>query len=80
MQQVQVRLFAAARAAAGQDEILVAPGSIDEILTFCARDNSELQRVLPQCTVLVDGVASHDHTAIVCPGSQLDVLPRFAGG
>jgi molybdopterin synthase sulfur carrier subunit len=80
MQQVQVRLFAAARAAANTDEMQVSPGSIGEILTFCARGNFELQRVLPQCTVLVDGIASHDHNVLVRPGSQLDVLPRFAGG
>lgn len=80
MQQVQVRLFAAARAAAGVAEIIAPSGSIDEILTFCSRDNSQLQRVMPQCTVLVDGVASHDHQVLVRPGSQLDVLPKFAGG
>lgn len=80
MKQVQVRLFAAARAAARTDEMQVAPGSIDEILAFCASDNSDLRRVMPQCTVLVDGIASHDHNEIVRPGSQLDVLPRFAGG
>ena len=80
MQQVRVRLFAAARAAAKADEMTVPPGSIDEILLFCARNNSDLQRVLPQCTVLVDGVANHDRHVLVMSGSQVDVLPRFAGG
>jgi molybdopterin synthase sulfur carrier subunit len=80
MQHVQVRLFAAARAAAGTDEMQVPPGSIDEILASCMKDNSDLRRVMPQCTVLVDGIASHDHQVLVRSGSQLDVLPRFAGG
>ena len=80
MQQVQVRLFAAARAAAKTDEIMVAPGRIDEILRLCASENAELQRVLPQCSVLIDGVACHDHQVLVRSGSQVDVLPRFAGG
>lgn len=80
MQQVQVRLFAAARAAAKTDEFRVAPGSVDEILKLCATGNAALQRVLPQCSVLIDGVACHDHQVLVTPGSQVDVLPRFAGG
>jgi molybdopterin synthase sulfur carrier subunit len=80
MLQVQVRLFAAARAAAKKDEIMVSTGSIAEILTYCSAGNAELQRVLPQCTVLIDGVASQDHQVQVKSGSQMDVLPRFAGG
>lgn len=80
MQQVQVRLFAAARAAAKTDEIRIAPGSVAEILRLCASENAQLQRVLPQCSVLIDGVACHDHQILVTAGSQMDVLPRFAGG
>jgi molybdopterin synthase sulfur carrier subunit len=80
MQQVQVRLFAAARAAAKADEIQAAPGSIAEILAFCATGNPDLQQIFPQCTVLVDGIASHDHGVFVTSGSQMDVLPKFAGG
>ena len=80
MPHVQVRLFAAARAAAHAEELQVPPGSVAEILAFCATDNSELQRILPQCTILIDGIASHDHQMLVTAGSQLDVLPKFAGG
>jgi molybdopterin synthase sulfur carrier subunit len=80
MPHVQVRLFAAARAAAHTEELQVPIGSIAEILAFCATDNSELQRILPQCTILIDGIASHDHQVLVTSGSQLDVLPKFAGG
>jgi molybdopterin synthase sulfur carrier subunit len=80
MPHVQVRLFAAARAAAHTDELPAPIGSIAEILAFCATDNSELQRILPQCTILIDGIASHDHQMLIAAGSQLDVLPKFAGG
>ncbi|MEK6647928.1 MAG: hypothetical protein AABY37_01275 [Actinomycetota bacterium] len=80
MQEIQVRLFAAARAAAKTDELRVAPGSVAEILRLCGKGNVELQRVLPQCSVLIDGLACHDHQIVVAPGSQVDVLPRFAGG
>lgn len=59
---------------------MVAPGRVDEILKLCASENAQLQRVLLQCSVLVDGVACHDHQALVTPGAQVDVLPRFAGG
>jgi len=80
MPHVQVRLFAAARAAAHTDELQVPPGSIAEIMAFCAMDNAELQRILPQCTILIDGIASHDQQLLVAAGSNLEVLPKFAGG
>jgi molybdopterin converting factor small subunit len=36
--------------------------------------------VLPSCSVLLDGIAVHDHAAVVPDGAELDVLPPFAGG
>jgi hypothetical protein len=41
-----------------------------------------LPAVLPRCSFLVDGIAVHgDHSSVtVAVGSQVDVLPPFAGG
>ena len=80
MQQIQVRFFAAARAAAKNDFLWRESGTVAEILAQYSEENSELARVLPQCSFLIDGTICHDHQMQVLPGSQLDVLPRFAGG
>ena len=80
MQQIQVRFFAAARAAAKIDLLWRESGTVAEILAQYSQENSELARVLPQCSFLIDGTVCHDHQTQVPPGSQLDVLPRFAGG
>ena len=79
---VTVRLFAAARAAAGTDSLTVEAGSlaqgIDELLKHCPA----LADVLPRCSVLLNGMAVHGDKAAVTleSGSELDVLPPFAGG
>jgi molybdopterin converting factor small subunit len=79
---VTVRLFAAARAAAGVDQTEVPSGSLAEILTGLAQAFPGLPAVLPRCSFLVDGIAVHgDHSSVtVVDGSQVDVLPPFAGG
>lgn len=81
---VQVRYFAAARAAAGVSEEQAAPGSLAEVLAAVASGKSaQFARVLAICSFLVDGqpVGSQPHADVVVPpGSTLDVLPPFAGG
>ena len=79
---VSVRLFAAARAAAGVGEVQVDPGSLGIILRALESDHPSLAEVLPRCSYLVDGVAVHgDPDEItVSDGLELDVLPPFAGG
>ena len=79
---VSVRLFAAARAAAGVGEVQVDPGSLGTILRALESDHPSLAEVLPRCSYLVDGVAVHgDPDEItVSDGLELDVLPPFAGG
>jgi molybdopterin converting factor small subunit len=77
-----VRYFAGARAAAGvaQEHVEVGPaGSVADVLA-AVRRGPELVRVLPSCSVLLDGVAVHDHATEVPDGGELDVLPPFAGG
>lgn len=81
---VVVRYFAGARAAAGVAEELVelAPaGSVaDALAAVSARRGPALGRVLPSCSFLLNGIAVHDHEMAVPDGSELDVLPPFAGG
>lgn len=80
---VNVRFFAAARAAAGTETaVLTLPtGSTvsDAIRELCGQSD-KLALVLRKCSYLRDGVAVRD-TATVLQGHQtLDVLPPFAGG
>ncbi len=77
---VTVRLYAAARAAAGQSEFEVEPGSLDNILGTIAQNNPRLGQVFLQCSFLVDGVALHEKNAQIQANSTVDVLPPFAGG
>lgn len=77
---VMIRLYAAARAAAGMSEISVAPGRLDLMLEVVAQGNPELTRVFSQCSFLVDGIAVHDKGAEIRANSTVDALPPFAGG
>jgi molybdopterin synthase sulfur carrier subunit len=73
---VRVRLFAAARDAAGTSGYEAAAGLLASVL---AAGPVGLVSVLPRCSYLVDGVhASVDD--IVADGATIDVLPPFAGG
>lgn len=78
--EVTVRLYAAARSAAGQSEICVAPDRLDFILDSISQQNPRLAQVFAQCSFLVDGVAAHDKKVEIQAGSTVDVLPPFAGG
>lgn len=77
---VTIRLYAAARATAGQSEISVAPGRLDLILGSLAIDNPRLTQVLAQCSFLLDGVVLHARDVEIPANSTLDILPPFAGG
>ncbi len=77
---VKIRLYAAARAAAGQSEIMVKPGSLDDILSDLARNNAQLGQVFLQCSFLVDGLVIHEKDLQIQANSIVDVLPPFAGG
>lgn len=76
----QVRLYAAARAAAGVPEVMVNEGPLKEILAIVSADNERLKEVLLRCSFLVDEVVCHDMNTWVPAGSIVDVLPPFAGG
>lgn len=77
---IEVHLFAAARAAAGTDVIRATGASLGEVLADAISQAPGLGSVIERCSVLVDGVATHDHDVSVAPGSRVDVLPPFAGG
>ncbi|MGM1065393.1 MoaD/ThiS family protein [Saccharothrix sp. Mg75] len=82
---VAVRYFAGARAAAGVDgEDVGLPADRATVAAALAaleaRHGDRLTRVLPACSYLLDGVAVRNLDTPVSPGSQLDVLPPFAGG
>lgn len=84
---VVVRLWAAARAAAGQAEVTVTvdgPVSVawlrDEVVR---RHGAQLDRVLQVCSVLVGDrpLGTADPNAVtVEPGGTVEFLPPFAGG
>jgi molybdopterin converting factor small subunit len=80
METITVHFFAAARAATKTEQINLGSATLQEILTTCIANYPELGRVIPQCSFLVDGVANHDLGLIIKEGSQIDVLPKFAGG
>ncbi|QDG66428.1 MULTISPECIES: MoaD/ThiS family protein [unclassified Pseudarthrobacter] len=88
---MNVRYFAAARAAAGVEEELfvLPPGATvaDLLEAVLAVDRAEpaagtppLQRILSRSSFLLNEVAVRDRTTVLSPGDVVDVLPPFAGG
>ena len=80
---VQVRYFAAARAAAGlDDEVLTVPvgTTLAALADALAARNAELARVVPRCSYLCDGLAVRTKQLTLRSGQTVDVLPPFAGG
>ena len=77
---VEIHLFAAARAAVGRPAVTAPPGPLSGILDLLERDHPAFAAVRPRCSYLVDGTTVHDPDVDVPSGSQVDVLPPFAGG
>ncbi len=79
---VTIRLFAAARAAAGVSELQGQPGTLRSVLDALTAEHPALAEVLPRCSFLVNGTATHGDPAevVVEEGVEVDVLPPFAGG
>jgi molybdopterin converting factor small subunit len=76
--EVTVRLFAAAREAAGVSEVRVAPGPIGARLHELGL-GERFDAVLAVCTLLCDG-RRLEPADEVAAGRCVDVLPPFAGG
>lgn len=80
---VDVRFFAAARAAAGADSetVTVSSGAtIGELVDALAGRDAQLAKVLARCSYLRDGIAVRDTSTTLRAGDTIDVLPPFAGG
>ena len=77
---VEVRLYAAARAAVGASTLQVPAGSLSSMLEAIEAEHPPFAPVRSRCSFLVDGEAVHDPGVVVAPGSVVDVLPPFAGG
>lgn len=79
---VRVRLFAAAREAAGTGEAEVEAGPLPAVLgELRDRFGPEFARRLEVCSVLVDGQAvRRDDDADVRDGAEVAILPPVSGG
>lgn len=80
--QLTVRYFAGARAAAGRSEETVPAGRDLDGLTreLAGRHGDQLATVLRVASFLVDGVNWHDRNTPLPAGATVDILPPFAGG
>jgi sulfur-carrier protein len=88
---LNVRYFAAARAAAGVEEELfdLPAGATVEALLHAVLDverpappagTPPLARLLARSSFLLNEVAVRDRTVLLGPDDVVDVLPPFAGG
>jgi molybdopterin synthase sulfur carrier subunit len=79
---VTVRLFAAARSAAGTDAASADPGTLATVIDDLLGRYPDLAPVMPRCSFLVDGTAVHGQAedVVIADGVEIDVLPPFAGG
>ncbi|MBT2520639.1 MoaD/ThiS family protein [Arthrobacter sp. ISL-28] len=88
---MNVRYFAAARAAAGVEEERydLPPGTTMESLLAAVLDveraeppagTPALARILARSSFLLNEVAVRDRTVVLSDGDVVDVLPPFAGG
>jgi molybdopterin synthase sulfur carrier subunit len=81
--EVNVRYFAAARAAAGieAETLDVAPGtSVKDLVERLGARNPALAAVLDRCSFLCDGLAVRNRAEPLQTNQTVDVLPPFAGG
>jgi molybdopterin synthase sulfur carrier subunit len=81
--QVNVRYFAAARAAAGMEAetLAVAAGtSVKDLVERLRVRSPDLAAVLDRCSFLCDGIAVRNRAEPLKTNQTVDVLPPFAGG
>ena len=81
--QLTVRYFAAARAAAGTETVVmdvVPEMTLGDLQATLADGNPDLERVLQRCSYLRDAIAVCDRGVELGACETLDVLPPFAGG
>jgi molybdopterin converting factor small subunit len=78
-QEVTVRYWAGARAAAGVPSDVVTGSTVDEVVSAAVALHPELRPVAAVATFLVDGAAAPRDRAVAA-GTTVEVLPPFAGG
>ncbi|MCB0920017.1 MAG: MoaD/ThiS family protein [Actinobacteria bacterium] len=81
--EVTVRLFAAAREAAGADALTIGARNGMDLVVELESHTEELRTTLPRCSFLVAGTSHRFDqlpTVALEPGLTIDVLPPFAGG
>lgn len=75
-----VNFYAAARqAAGGQSQQLAAP-NLGSLLDQLVATNSQMAKLIPTCSFLVNGTACEDKSKLLSDQDIVDVLPQFAGG
>ncbi len=75
-----LRLFAAARTAAGTARDVLPGETVADVLRAAvARYGDEFAAILPTCAVWVNGEPAHDGTP-VGDGDEVGVLPPVSGG
>lgn len=77
---VTVRLFGAARAAAGAHEVQIAATSLAAVKEALTQEFPALVPVLVKCSYLVNEVSCRDDAMTLNDNDVVDVLPPFAGG
>ncbi|ARC56172.1 hypothetical protein AS850_03660 [Frondihabitans sp. 762G35] len=84
---VTLRFFAAARAAAGTDQLECVAESeptlgdlVETVQPAAGVDPDDFRATLERCSFLVDGVTTRDLAQVVPSGAVVDVMPPFAGG
>lgn len=75
-----LRLFAAARLAAGTGHTTVPGATVGAVIDeACARYGDDLRAVLPSCQIWLNGEAT-DRTAQVGDDDEVGILPPVSGG
>lgn len=78
---VNVRYFAAARAAAGVAEEQIDAATLAGLVAELTEARGErLAKILGVASFLVDGLVWHDRDAPLPGQATVDILPPFAGG
>jgi sulfur-carrier protein len=76
----KVNLYAAARAAAGAELLEIEASTLGILIEKLTSKNSELAKLLPTCSYLLNGESCEDLNRVLAEGDNIDVLPQFAGG
>lgn len=77
---VQVRYFAAAKAALGRAADTLDAPTLGELEALLVTTSPDAAAVLARCSYLVDGVSTRDRATPLHGVGRVDVLPPFAGG